>query len=61
LDAGFWWWQAGAFENGRKATTNIFRRNRFDGARIDLRHAAVDFFMPSGSDGRLVRIVEAFA
>jgi hypothetical protein len=49
-----------SFENGREAATSFFCRNRFDGAGVNLSHAAADFFIPSGGDGLILHIVQAF-
>ena len=49
-----------SFESGQEAATSIFEGNGFDGAGVDVGHAAGDFFVPSRFNGFVLRVVEAF-
>jgi hypothetical protein len=42
-----------------EALAGSLQRKGFDFARIDVSHAAGDFFVPSGFDRRILRVVQA--
>lgn len=49
-----------SFDGGRKAAAGFVERNRLNLSRIELRHAAGDFFVPCRSDRIIFGIVQAF-
>src|SRR5580704_3924313 len=47
-----------SFESGQKAATSLFKRNRLDGAGVDVGHAAGDLFVPGRCNGLVSGLIQ---